>query len=254
MGALRILFYNIRYGTGCGWTYHLPLPFSGFFRSSLATTERIGAYLDDLDVDVACLCEVDGGSYRQGGQCQARRLAASRGLQPVFAPKYGPSPLGRLPILSRQGNAVLSRLPVVKTRENYFSRGVKRSLLEVEFDGFVVLLAHLSLGQQARRVQLGEIARRCLELDKPVLVGGDFNLLRGDRELGPFLEATGLRDADTRRRPTFPSRLPSLRLDCLLASPEIEIRGVDVPQVTLSDHLPLLCDVALGGRGGKGRP
>lgn len=252
---MRILFYNIRYGTGCGWTYHLPLPFTGFFRSSRATTERIGEYLDALDVDVACLCEVDGGSYRNGRKSQARNLASKRGWKDVFAPKYGAtSPLRRVPLLSSQGNAVLSRLPIIDSRENLFSRGVKRSLLEVEFPDFVVLLAHLSLGYGARQTQLREIAERCRNLDKPILLGGDFNLLSGDGELHPLLEATGLRDADGRGRPTFPSRLPSLRLDCLLTSPAIQVRRFDVPRVTLSDHLPLVCDVEIAPSEGRGGP
>lgn len=248
---MRILFYNIRYGTGCGWSYHLPFPFAGFFRPARDGTERIGALLDDLDVDVACLCEVDGGSYRQGGRNQARSLAP-RSWNHAFAPKYGTSPLSRLPLFSTQGNAVLSRLPIVASRENLFSRGVKRSFLEVEFPDFTVLLAHLSLGSGARRTQLEEIARRCRSLNRPLFVGGDFNLLRGSQELEPLLEATGLVDADATARPTFPSRRPTRRLDCLLTTPDVRVRTFDLPDVTLSDHLPLLCDVDIAsGRDGK---
>lgn len=239
---MRILFYNIRYGTGCGWSYHFPFPFAGFFRPARDGTERIGALLDDLDVDVACLCEVDGGSYRQGGRNQARSLAP-RSWNHAFSPKYGTSPLSRLPLFSTQGNAVLSRLPIVASRENLFSRGVKRSLLEVEFPGFTVLLTHLSLGRSARKTQLEELALRCRSRNRPLLVGGDFNLLRGSQELKPLLEATGLVDADATARPTFPSRRPTRRLDCLLTTPDVRVRTFDLPDVTLSDHLPLLCDV-----------
>ena len=248
---MRMLFYNIRYGTGYGWGYHLPFPFAGFFRSTEKGTERIGALLDDLDVDVACLCEVDGGSYRQKGKSQARSLAPSHRWSHAFAPKYGTSPLSRLPLLSTQGNAVLSRIPFMSSTENLFSRGMKRSLLEVEFPNFVILLTHLSLGRSARQSQLEELALRCRSLEKPLIVGGDFNILRGSEELRPLMAATGLSDADASGRPTFPSRRPTRRLDCLLTTPGVRVRTFDLPAVELSDHLPLLCDIDIDSEGDR---
>lgn len=243
---MRIVFYNIRYGTGCDWNYHLPVPFSGFFRSSKAGTGRISDYLDSLDADVVCLCEVDGGSYRHGSHCQAERMASKSGRDHVFVNKYGrDSMVRRLPILSNQGNAVLSSLPIVASRERFFSRGIKKACLEVEFDGFYVLLAHLSLGKKARTVQLRELAGHCRMLEKPVILGGDFNLLSGPEELQPLFENTGMRDADTLKRPTFPSQRPGMRLDYVLASEEIEIHRLEVPRVKFSDHLPIVCDLEI---------
>lgn len=246
-GAVRVVFYNIRYGTGSGWHYHLPVPFSGFFRSSRAGTGRIAEYLGSLDADVMCLCEVDGGSYRHGNRCQASRMASEQGWHHVYANKYGKGSLvRRMPLLSSQGNAVLSRMPMITARERHLSRGVKRTYLEVEFDRFVVILAHLSLGRRARTVQLHELARHCRKLEKPLVLGGDFNLLQGSSELDPLLQGTGLRDADAEMgRPTFPSHRPGKRLDYVLASREISVRRIEVPRVPYSDHLPLVCDIRI---------
>ncbi len=246
-GATRIVFYNIRYGTGCGWHYHLPVPFSGFFRPSSKGTGRIADYLESLDADVLCLSEVDGGSYRHGNRCQAGHMASEKGWHHLYANKYGRKSLvRRMPILSRQGNAVLSRMPMTAGREHHLSAGVKRTYLEAEFDSFVVILAHLSLGRRARSVQLQELARHCGRLNKPVVLGGDLNLLKGASELMPLLGAAGFRDADAGAcRPTFPSNRPVRRLDYVLAGRGVEVSRFQVPRVRFSDHLPLVCDLLI---------
>ena len=53
-------------------------------------------------------------------------------------------------------------------------------------------------------------------------------------------------------RKTYPSRIPRFRLDFILASPHIQIRRFDVPEVRFSDHLPLVCDFEITPATGKG--
>jgi len=240
---MRILFYNIRYGTGSGWDYHLPLPFTGFFRKTSARIRRIGRFVDSMEPDIICLVEVDGGSYRQDSYSQAGQLASMMGWEYKFSCKYGSdSPLNRLPIFSSHGNALLSSVPILSSQECYFSRGVKRTFLSVEFEDFHVVLSHLSLGRQARKIQLQELARHCSLLSKPVILVGDLNLLHGPSEMRPLMQETSLKDTDKLARPTFPSRKPKLRLDYLLASEGISVKNVEIPGVRLSDHLPVICD------------
>ena len=38
---MRLLLYNIRYATGTGPAFHLPLPGAGYLRSSRSELERI---------------------------------------------------------------------------------------------------------------------------------------------------------------------------------------------------------------------
>jgi endonuclease/exonuclease/phosphatase family metal-dependent hydrolase len=249
---LRVVLYNIRYGTGAGWNYHLPLPFSGLFRRTEPSFRRLSAFIDGLAPDLVGLVEVDGGSYRHGGESQARCLAEHLSLDHFFSCKYGMDSIFRkVPVLSSQGNAILSRIPAIRTGKMDLARGMKRTLLEAEFEDFVFLLVHLPLGTGARRAQLENLARRVRQYSKPVLLGGDFNLVYGSGELGDFLSSTGLRDTDPLGRKTYPSRMPRFRLDFLLASPGIEIRDFEVPDVRFSDHLPLLCDfeISLPDRG-----
>jgi endonuclease/exonuclease/phosphatase family metal-dependent hydrolase len=240
---MRIALYNIRYGTGTGLDFHLPIPFSGYLRPSVVSGERIWAFLDRLDADVLCLVEVDNGSYRNFGRCQAGTLAAKNGWHHVFACKYHKrSFLRDLPILWSQGNAIISRMPLRSVREHSFSRGMKRTFLEAKFDGFTVTLAHLSLGKAARREQLQELARHAQTIEGPLFIGGDLNTFDGKKELAPLIEEAGLKDSDTQGRPTYPSRRPRRRLDYLLSSPDVSITNFEVPRTSLSDHLPLVCD------------
>lgn len=235
---MRFLLYNIRYGTGPG-----RLPWSGYLRDTTAHTEAIARFLRSVGPDVAAFVEVDGGSFRQRGRDQAQALAAAlEGHTAWFESKYGAT-LQRAPVLGRQGNALLTSRPVVARRTHRLRRGVKRVVMELELDDLVVFLAHLPLGHGARREQLLQLAALVRQARKPVLVAGDLNTLRGDRELAPLLDA-GLRPADVDGRPTFPSWAPSRRLDYVLHSPELVPERCWVPRETLSDHLPLVVDLA----------
>ncbi|MEE4136893.1 MAG: endonuclease, partial [Desulforhopalus sp.] len=68
---MRLLFYNIRYGTGHGNGYHLPLPYAGFFKRTAVNLQRIIAFIAAQNPDIVALVEVDTGSYRCGYCCQA---------------------------------------------------------------------------------------------------------------------------------------------------------------------------------------
>lgn len=240
---MRLVLYNIRYGTGSGWRYHFPFPYSGCLRRTAGRFGAISDYLSRLNPDLVGLVEADSGSYRQYGRSQADALASKIGGEAVFACKYeSGSLISRAPLLKRQGNAVVTRLPVVRSGDYSLSKGVKRTLLEVEFQDFTLFLAHLPLGYAARRIQLEEIAQRCTSASKPVVFAGDCNTFRGEGELLPFLRRTGFKNANPGSRPTFPSRIPTLALDFVLYGPGIEMESFDVPAVRLSDHLPLVYD------------
>ena len=76
----------------------------------------------------------------------------------------------------------------------------------------------------------------------PVLVAGDLNPMWGDHEIQLFLAASGLANANRDALPSHPSRAPTRQIDFILHSPEIRVSRFEMPQVTFSDHLPLICD------------
>ena len=248
---MRLVLYNIRYGTGTGWDYHFPFPFSGCLRKTEGRFRRITDFISKLKPDIVGLVEADSGSYRQNGECQAELMAARLNAESVFACKYHHESLvSRAPLLKSQGNAVVTRLPILSTREHYLSRGVKRTLLEVEFEAFTLFLAHLSLGYGARKIQIGEVADRCRQAKKPVILAGDGNIYAGEKELRPFFRKGLFRNANDGNMPTYPSGLPALALDFVLYSEGIEMKDFRVPRVRYSDHLPLVCDFTPEGRSG----
>ena len=61
---MRLLVYNIRYATGTGPAFHLPVPGAGYLRSSRQILERITDFIAERDPDIVGLIEVDTGSIR----------------------------------------------------------------------------------------------------------------------------------------------------------------------------------------------
>ena len=50
--TMRFVLYNIRYATGTGPAFHLPVPGAGYLRSNSRVLERITQYLKALDPDL----------------------------------------------------------------------------------------------------------------------------------------------------------------------------------------------------------
>lgn len=242
---MRLLVYNIRYGTGAGAAFERPAPV-GYLRSSTAHTEIISRFIASHEPDIVGLVEVDGGSLRAGRVNQAERIAEQLGHQTAYLCKYPRRSLNHLvPILRQQGNALLSAVEAQEVRHHWFDRGVKRLVIEVRLEQLSVFLVHLSLHFPHRQRQLRHLARLVEAADRPVLVTGDFNTLRGQHELAELRADCGLRSANLDGLPSFPSWAPKKELDFILYGEGIEVTGFEIPEVLHSDHLPLVCDFEL---------
>jgi len=243
---VRFLLYNIRYCAGIGPRFHTPIPYAGYLKNSHSVLDEIIRFFEQVQPDIIGLVEVDSGSFRTGYRCQAERIAERLGHFHVVETKYGNGSMaGRLPVLNRQGNAVLSRFPILEHRFHYFEQGVKRLVIEVVLEKLTVFLVHLSLTYRNRQYQLEQLYRIVKNSDRPVIVAGDFNVLWGGRELELFLAASGLVSANIQNKPSHPSRAPKRQLDFILHSPEIVVQDFQIPQVRFSDHAPLICDFTL---------
>ena len=232
---MRFLLYNIRYATG-------PRMY-GFLGGSHRNLNRIADFLRILEPDLIGLVEVDQGSYRSGGKNQVEVLADSLGHYHSHSIKYDQNSFWRrLPVIKKQGNAFLARDRIRNETFHYFSRGMKRLVIELELEHVIVYLVHLSLGAKARHDQLGDLYNIVKNTKKPCIVAGDFNMLWGEHEIELFLAATGLRNANMNNLPTYPSSQPRRHLDFVLHCNDIEIIDFQVPYVTFSDHLPVMVD------------
>ncbi len=76
---MRLLVYNIRYATGTGPAFHLPLPGAGYLRSNRKVLSGITEFIRAESPDVVGLIEVDTGSIRTGMLNQAEHIAKQLG-------------------------------------------------------------------------------------------------------------------------------------------------------------------------------
>jgi len=249
LASMRFVLYNIRYGTGAGWRFHWPVPFSGYLRRTQDNIGGIANFLRSLNPDIVGLVEVDNGSYRSKRINQAAWIAKQLNLTHIYESKYREQSLAqRVPVLREQGNAFLTNQNIEAADFHYFEHGIKRLVIELEFGAFVIFLVHLSLKYRHRQYQLGQLHSLFESVGKPMIVAGDFNAFWGDRELSLFLAASNLVNANQLGVPTFPSHAPRHQFDFVLHSPSIRITGFRITPVRFSDHMPLLVDFEVNGK------
>ena len=241
---MRLMLYNMRYATGAGFKFHLPVPFGGFFRRTSKNLDSLIRFFRAQKADVLGLVEIDAGSYRAGHRSQADVIARQLGKRPFCRSKYSYlSWWSRLPLMRKQANACISEHSVIRERTHFLRKGVKRLVMELELEDVVIFIVHLALGRRTREAQLADLARLAKNARKPYLIAGDFNAFAGKVELRDFMADLRLSSANRSDLPTFPSRSPRWQLDFILHSPEIRVTHFEVAHdVRLSDHLPLICD------------
>lgn len=243
---MRLLIYNIRYAIGAGVSTQMPVPGAGYLFGNPGTLENIIEFIKACRPDVVGLLEVDLGSVRSGRVNQAESIASALGHYSSYECKYGEESLNQvLPILRKQANAFLAAPHIIGERFHYFDTGIKRLIIELELDGLVIFLVHLSLKYRHRQFQLRHLYELVSRAQKPVIVAGDFNTFWGESEMFLFMKAAGLRSANENKLPSYPSRIPRLELDFVLYGDGIEIQSFEIPRVIHSDHRPLICDFEL---------
>lgn len=242
---LRIIVANIQSGIGVtkgyrqyitsGWRYLLP--HSG--RGAIGA----GTLLRLEDADLGLLTEVDAGSRRSRGVSQLDAIALESGLANTrfFATRVVGASI-------REGNAILSRFPIVRDHAHpLVSRVNPRVLGETVVtltDGtsLTAFVAHLALNARTREAQIGEIADIVKRIDGPVILGGDFNE-RHARAFKPLTRA-GLTPVAVAG---YPSWKPVYALQMLFLSRHFTLARAGVPDgARFSDHLPLIIEADLG--------
>ncbi len=222
---------------------HMPLPGAGYVLGNKDVLPEITKFVKSVDPDIVGLIEVDTGSIRSRKVNQAEKIASDLGMNTSYETKYGTKSFNKmLPIVRKQGNAFMAAPRVHGEKFHYFDTGIKRLIIELEMRDFAVFLVHLSLKYRHRHLQLRHLYDLIAATEKPVIVAGDFNTFWGENEIYLFKRAAGLTSANADGIPTYPSRSPRKELDFILYQEGIEVTGFEVPQVKLSDHLPLVCD------------
>lgn len=237
---MRFLLYNIRYGTHRN---QLKIPLLGMLGRTRDHLDEITEFIRPLDPDVIGLIEVDNGSYRSGRKSQPEKIADELGHFHSYCSKYGTtSRWQRIPIYNQQGNAFLAKDTIRGEKFHYFERGMKKLVIELELEHVTFFLVHLALSYKARQEQILHLYHLVKATGRPYMVAGDFNAFMGENEIQLLMSASGLQNADKDMQPSYPSHKPRKHLDFILHSPEIKINRFWMPDVQLSDHLPLVVD------------
>lgn len=240
---MKFLLYNMRYAAGIGKLFHLPVPYSGYLKNTNGNLKNIIDFIVSVNPDIMGLIEVDSGSFRSGKNNQAESIAWELQQNHIYMSKYSATSMAqKVPVLNKQGNAILTNQAILSQKFHYFHEGVKRLVIEIEIAECTIFLVHLSIKFRHRHNQLQDLHSLLEKATKPVIVAGDFNVLWGDRELQLFLAATGLENANSQGQPSHPSRAPHRQLDYIFHSSDILINSFHIPQVKFSDHMPLVCD------------
>lgn len=212
--------------------------------------QRIAEVIQGMDADVIGLQEV--GGHARDGQVvdQLAYLARNLELTAVAGPTL-------VRDTGAYGNGLLTRLPILGCRRIDLSvgRGEPRGAIDVDLEvqgqRLRVIATHLGLRWRERRRQQALLAETLENDGAPVVVLGDLNQWW---PLGCGTHSPWPGFAAVRCPRTYPSRLPLLPLDRILARPcEVitEIVAISSPLACrASDHLPLRA--VLDVRGGTG--
>lgn len=250
---MRLLLYNLRYCAGAGREFHLPFPWSGYLKRTTERLAKITDFIRSQAPDIVALVEADAGSFRTRRLNQVEHIAQALGHYHCYQSKYGEDSIAQyVPILNKQVNAFLTSDEIRNEKFHYFDRGVKRLVIELELDGLTVFLVHLSLKFRHRHEQLRDLCAMVKGVSRPAIVAGDFNPFWGDQEVEWFLGMTGLKNANARGWPSYPTRAPKKQTDFILCGPGIRVIRFEIPKVDFSDHLPLVCDFEIEPPGGGG--
>lgn len=245
---MRLLVYNIRYAVGAGPSPRMPVPGAGYLFGKPGNLTQIIKFIQSTDPDIVGLIEIDIGSVRSGRINQVDAIADALGHFSAYECKYGEESVNHfIPILRKQANAFLAAPRITGERFHYFDQGIKKLIIELELEEVAIFLVHLSLKYRHRHFQLRHLYELVRQSKKPVIVAGDFNTFWGENEIFLFMKAAELRSANVDSIPSYPSRSPRMELDFILYGNGIEVTHFEMPTVSLSDHLPLICDFEMTG-------
>lgn len=243
---MRLLVYNIAYGTGSPKnTLEIIAGAANYLRTPERYFNAIAHLVRHKRPDVAGFLETDNGSFRTGGFSQTAHLAELLKTpgNGNFYTKYAPgSYLAKLPYCRHQTNVLLVKNGAAQAEDVHFMPcGAKRLILKSQYNDVNILLVHLALTAPVRRRQLEYLASLITPGEK-FIVCGDFNTFGGRRELTRFLRKTRLRSANKQHLMTYPARQPVRELDYILYSPELKLKEFQVIKFPGSDHLPLFAE------------
>jgi endonuclease/exonuclease/phosphatase family metal-dependent hydrolase len=238
------MVYNIAYASGAPASYleHI-FKIHRYLNRSNKNMLQISRFIKKTDADVIGLIEIDTGSVGTALINQADEIGKRTQHYSHYTTKYGDTLSGKMiPILRKQGNAILTKNKNSNGIYHYFPGGFKKLIIELEMEEYDFFLVHLALSKRVRKMQLRHMSNLLFSRKKPVVIAGDFNVFKGENELIEIQKTLNLINPNKTNSPTFPSWNPKYQLDFMLCSKEIKVKDFKIPDIKLSDHLPVVMD------------
>jgi len=242
--TLRLISYNVQVGIHTrkhrdyilgGWKHLIP------HTQRLTNLDQVAHFLSDYDI--IGLQEVDAGSIR----CNFINLIeylAYRAELPFWYHQVNRN-LGRL---AQHSNGLLSqfkpdsieniKLPgLIPGRQGILAR------FNTNGETLVVIVLHLALGKWARLKQLDYIADIVNQYPHAIVMG-DLNCRAHSPEMQHLFRKTDL-DEPIENLRTYPSWQPLYNIDHILVSSQLKVIKAEVVEHPVSDHLPIMMEIAL---------
>ena len=209
----------------------------------------IAKTITDFGADFVGLNEIRGEGEHAEYTAQTERLAALTGMKYYyFAPALD------IPSCGLYGNAILSKIPIVKAEnipipdpcpKKYKRYYETRCVLKAELEGGVtVLITHFGLNPDEQENAVKTVLDN-LEKNRCVLMG-DFNVTPESELLDPIREKlTDTAKYFSEPKQSFPSDKPDRKIDYIFVSSDIEVKSADIPAIVASDHRPHVAEIDL---------
>lgn len=238
--AIKISTFNVQSGVGTteGYWGYLTSFWKYLFSHSQEKIIETSDFINSENIDIITLTEIDGGSLRSQNINQVGLLSNLTALnESVFFASY------KLAGVLNQGEAILTRYPIIESKKYRLPGGVEPrylgvALLEIEKRDVTILVTHLSLNTQDRAKQIKYISRVIDNITTPLILSGDFNV--GDESELALLNNTGLKRIENCK--TYPSWKPERCEDVIFVTNHFNIKEEYILQIKISDHLPIIIE------------
>jgi endonuclease/exonuclease/phosphatase family metal-dependent hydrolase len=225
----RVATFNVRHGARpCG----------------MVSTRALVRSCLDLDADVLALQELDERVVRSAFRDQAAVVGRALDLRRAVVRTK------RTPVGGWQCNALLTRHSLVDVERVPLPSAAARESRVALLSDVVgpagragVAVVHLDTRRAAAREQLETVLAALANRPGPRILAGDCNLEAGD--LVPRLAAAGLRPAGSAA--TYPAASPRRQIDWIATDAGFTVLRVSAPPAPVSDHRPLVADLARAG-------
>lgn len=208
----------------------------GTTKNGIPSLDQIAQILRDENPDFIALQEVDRYHMRSGFQDQIKWLGGQLGMYHLFGTNINDG-------LTEYGNGILSKYPILEWGQVELANEIEpRSLLWAKVkteDGDLYLTSiHLGLDTKKRDEHFNKINSFSSNIDRPILIMGDFNTLPDHQSFSHFRSMISGK-LFYQEIPTYVTSSRPVQIDYIFGRHIKELNSYSIPS-NASDHYPFV--------------